>query len=603
MLFSEFSQHLSQIEQTSSRLEMMSLLARLLAELKREEIPVALYISLGKLVPEYQSLEFQLSTKMVLRVLVQHMVLHKEIYGEGLPVSNLFDEADDSLYERKAEKLYKEKGDIGETAQVLFSQMTEQERKSDAMVAEQNLTILEVHAHLKKLAEDNGTGSQERKTEALLHLLQQLDPVSIRFVTRMVVGKLRLGFSTMTIFDALSWLKNGSKVDTEFLEELFQRKADIGVLAQVYLDADSTHQNLIDRYQATLGIPVVPALCQRLNSAQEIIEKMGKVIAEPKYDGLRIQIHINKGTGVIRSFTRNLEETSLMFPELKRAEQEIDATTCILDGEVVGIDIKTGDILAFQETSTRRRKHGVEEKAAEIPVHFYVFDVMEKDGQSLIDTPLHERKEILQKMTENAQVFIATPFIVTSDPKELKEFHEEQLIQGLEGAVIKKYDSVYKSGRKGWRWVKIKEEEGTQGKLNDTLDCVVMGYYRGRGKRASFGMGAFLVGVLGNDSEILTVAKIGTGLTDEQFRELKGMTDPLIVPTMPKNYEVHKNLIPDVWVEPSLVVEIAADEITRSPVHSAGKALRFPRLSRFRTDKKAEQATTVEELKTISHLE
>lgn len=594
MLFSQFSHHLAQIEQTPSRLEMMKLLSQMLSGLAKEEIPAALYISLGKLVPEYQSLEFQLSTKMVLRALAQHMNQYPDIYGGGLPAANLFDEADAAVYLQRAAALYKQKGDIGETAQELFAQMPS---------SQASFTLLEVYEKLKKIAETSGTGSQERKLELLLHLLQNLDPVSTKFVTRMVVGKLRLGFSTMTVLDALSWLKHGDKSETEFLEELFQRKADIGLLAQVYLDPASTRENILARYQASLGIPVVPALCQRLNSTEEIVEKMGKIIAEPKYDGLRVQIHFDKKNKMIRSFTRNLEETSGMFPELQRAEQELHAVSCILDGEAVGIDTKTGKILPFQDTSTRRRKHKIDEKAAQIPVHFYIFDIMEKDGKSLIDTPLFERKKILEAVLKNAPTFLLTPPLVTSDPQKLKEFHEEQLAQGLEGAVMKKYDSLYKSGRKGWRWVKIKQEEGSQGKLNDTLDCVVMGYYSGRGKRAVFGMGAFLVGVQGESGHILTVAKIGTGLTDEQFRELKVMTDPLITSTQPKEYQVHKNLIPDVWLEPSLVVEVAADEITRSPVHSAGKALRFPRLSRFRPDKTPQQATTVEELESISHLE
>jgi len=592
MLFSNFAQHLLKIEGTPSRLEMTSLLSDLFSELDGEEIPTAIYLSLGKLVPEYQTLEFQLSVKMILRALAQQMSQNPNAYGSGMPVSNLFDEADNSLYEKKVNKLYKQLGDIGEASQEVFSKIE---------VKKSQKNILNVHQELMNIAKESGSGSQERKVSLLLNLFQSLDPVSIRFVSRIVVGKLRLGFSTMTILDALSWTKNKDKSDTVFLEELFQRKADLGILSQMYLQK-MDKEKLVEEYQTALGIPVVPALCQRLNSAHEIIEKMGKVIAEPKYDGLRVQIHVDKERGVVRSFTRNLEETSHMFPELKKAFEEINCESCILDGEVVGVNKDTGEILSFQETSTRRRKHGVDEKAAEIPVRFYVFDVLRKDGESLLDIDLEKRKEILKEITANSKTFVSTPFITTTDPKTLKEFHKEQLSLGLEGAVMKKHDSLYKSGRKGWRWVKIKEVEGSSGKLSDTLDCVVMGYYRGRGKRASFGLGAFLVGVIGSHEKILTVAKIGTGLTDDQFKEFKDRTDGFITEEKPAQYEVHKNLYPDVWLEPSLVVEIAADEITKSPIHSAGKALRFPRLERFRDDKKVDQATTIEELSTISHL-
>jgi DNA ligase-1 len=384
---------------------------------------------------------------------------------------------------------------------------------------------------------------------------------------------------------------------------LYQKKADLGLLAQAYLDPKINLADLTKTYEVSLGVPALPALCQRLNTAEEIIAKMPKVIVEPKYDGLRMQIHLGRdeqGKRWVRSYTRNLEETSHMFPELELALEKLNCSTCILDGEVVGVDKKTNSIVAFQETSTRRRKHGVAAKAEELPVRFYLFDALEKDGRSLIDTPLHERKELLQKIVgDDTNTFTTAPFIVTSDPKKLHDYHVEQLALGLEGAVIKQYDSIYKSGRKGWRWVKIKEDEGTSGKLSDTLDCIVMGYYRGRGKRAVFGVGAFLVGLLGKDEQILTIAKIGTGLTDEQFRELKQRLDKHEVKKKPATYDVHKNLTPDVWIEPSLVVEIAADEITRSPVHSAGKALRFPRLVKFRDDKSWQDATTTLELEKI----
>lgn len=600
MLFSGFARHLQKLESTSSRLEMTYQLAELFSELGKEEIPPAIYLSLGKLVPAYQTLEFQLSTTMVLRVLTQQMVQNPDLYGVDLPVANLFAEADLSLYENKVNKIYKNNGDIGKT--------TEEVLKVISKKLDSSKTILEVYQDLKTIAQESGEGSQERKTSLLLKLLQSLDPVSAKFVSRIVVGKLRLGFSTMTILDALSWAKKRTKEDAGLLEELFQRKADLGVLAQEYL-ANTNEQTLLKNYQAELGIPIVPALCQRLNTAQEIIEKMGRVIVEPKYDGLRIQIHLDKKTQVVRSFTRNLEETSQMFPELKKAFSEIDCESCIVDGEVVGIDKQTGEILPFQETATRRRKHGVDEKAAEIPVRFYVFDLLYKDGQSLLDTQLLARKKLLEKMLTTAKVFVPTPFLITQDPQELKAFHENQLAQGLEGAVMKKDDSLYKSGRKGWRWVKIKEVEGNRGKLSDTLDCVVMGYYAGRGKRAGFGLGAFLVGVMADNGMIETVAKIGTGLSDEQFKEFKERTNDFIAKEKPPQYLVHKNLYPDVWVKPELVVEIAADEITHSQVHSAGKtekepgkALRFPRLVRFRDDKSVEQATTVKELASISHL-
>jgi DNA ligase 1 len=168
--------------------------------------------------------------------------------------------------------------------------------------------------------------------------------------------------------------------------------------------------------------------------------------------------------------------------------------------------------------------------------------------------------------------------------------------------MVKRYDSAYVPGRTGWRWVKMKEAEEALGKLSDTVDCVVMGYTAGRGKRASFGLGQFLVGVKDGE-KIKTVTKVGTGLTDEQFRELKKRLLGSELTEMPKEYEVHKLLEPDFWVNPEVVVEIAADDITKSPTHTAGLALRFPRLVKFRDDKSPDQATTVEEVKKLFKLQ
>ena len=212
---------------------------------------------------------------------------------------------------------------------------------------------------------------------------------------------------------------------------------------------------------------------------------------------------------------------------------------------------------------------------------------------------MRERKDVLKSLFNENRTFEIASYIVTSDPLALREYHEDLLSKGLEGAVIKKIDSDYQSGRKGWKWVKIKEEEGTSGKLKDTLDVIVMGYYAGRGKRSQFGIGALLVGVIDATESVRTIAKIGTGLSEKRLVELKEMCDALLASNMPVSYVVDASLVPDVWVQPSLVIEVAADEITKSPNHTAGVALRFPRLVSVRTDKNWTDATTIAELQSF----
>ena len=467
--------------------------------------------------------------------------------------------------------------------------------------------MTEVYQILKKIALASGPGSQEEKLNLLVSLWQNLDQESIKGVTRIVLGKLRLGFSLMTIIDSLSWVGTGSKSESSALEEIYQQKADIGLLTQSYLSLlNLTSQERLAQlkadYQVQIGIPLVPALCQRLNSSNEIIEKMSAVIAEPKYDGMRVQIHIQKGPlGVkVKAFTRSLDDVSAMFPELLTLSEHLDLKSAIFDSEAIGFDKNDGRLLPFQATMTRRRKHEIKAKSQELPMKFFIFDILYLDGQSLINLPLLARKELLsKKVSADTPTAIIAPYIQTTDPQVLHHYHQQQLNQGLEGMVAKQINSFYQSGRKGFNWVKIKEEEGRRGKLNDTLDLVVMGYYFGKGKRHQFGLGAFLVGLPGPEGKILSLTKIGTGLSDEQFRQLYQKSQPLISQTKPASYQVNKIIFPDVWLEPNIIAEIAADEITKSSFHTSGYGLRFPRLIRWREDKNLAQATDLKQLAQI----
>jgi DNA ligase-1 len=375
-----------------------------------------------------------------------------------------------------------------------------------------------------------------------------------------------------------------------------------------------------------MGTPIVPALAQRLKTPVEMIEKMGRVYCEPKYDGTRVQVHFSRKmesreshgrpqgsplqvTGLfeeeqekpkfwVRTFTRNLDESSAMFPELQNIADQIKADEVILDSEAVGYDPKTGKLVPFQMTITRKRKHGVEETASTVPLRFFVFDIMYRDGESLIHLPLKERRKILSETIGKGEVLVVDDYIETDNPDVLREYHKKQLVAGLEGALVKQVDGQYMPGRTGFNWVKFKEAEDSRAKLADTIDCVIMGYYLGKGKRSEFGLGAFLVGVKAGE-KIVTLAKVGTGISDQMFGELYERLKKIETRLQIPEYEVPKILEPDVWVEPKVVVEVAADEITISPTHSAGYALRFPRLVKFRDDKSVEQITTQEEVVTM----
>jgi DNA ligase-1 len=565
MKFSQLASYLEKLEETSSRNEITKILSELLQKSEKEEIDKVVYLVLGRLAPPYENVVFNLAERMMLKVVA-------EAYQKDIEV---------------VRKIYKEKGDLGIVAEEL------------AKSKDGDLTITQVYERLRAIAQDEGSGSQERKIKETAQLLANLNPLGARYVARIPVGRLRLGFSDKTIIDALSWMEKGDKSLSHQIEEAYQILPDVGKLAQ-YVKAQE-YKKTKGKIGVQVGIPVMPMLAQRLKSPEEMIKKMGTVAVEPKFDGLRVLIHFQKGQPV-KAFTRNLNEISSMFPELEKLGSFLKAREAILDSEAVGLDPLTKKLVEFQKTMQRRRKHGIAESAQGIPLKFQIFDLLFKNGQSLLKEPYLKRREELVKTIVKNSLFIVDEYVLTDNPEVITKEHQKQLKAGLEGVIVKKADSQYVPGRTGWRWVKMKEVEEASGKLADTVDAVIMGYTAGKGKRTQFGIGQFLAGVKDGE-EIKTITKVGTGLTDEQFRELSKRLLKIKVTEKPKEYLVHKDLFPDFWVAPEVVVELAADELTQSPKHTASLALRFPRLVRFRDDKSPNQATTLREIKGLFNLQ
>ena len=312
-------------------------------------------------------------------------------------------------------------------------------------------------------------------------------------------------------------------------------------------------------------------------------------------------------------FSRNLEDMTHMFPELiEGTRKQVKAKTAILDTEALAYQPESEEFLPFQETTKRRRKYNITEVAKTLPLKAFVFDILYVDGTSLIDTPLLKRMEILKKTVQGDVTLIPSPGSVLKEPEELQIMLDDAISKGLEGVVVKKVDSVYEAGGRNFNWVKLKRH--SSGELNDTIDCVILGYIYGKGKRTAFGAGALLVGIYDKDKdEFVSVSRIGTGLTDEEWRSIKEKAKGLELDHKPAR--VNSLITPSVWVKPEIVIEVLADEITRSPLHTAGMqesesqsgkeskkskvgyALRFPRLVSFRDkDKRPEDATSVEEL-------
>ena len=240
--------------------------------------------------------------------------------------------------------------------------------------------------------------------------------------------------------------------------------------------------------------------------------------------------------------------------------------------------------------------------AARVPMRAFVFDVMFRSGSDLTPLPYERRFAIVEELLRESDTLLTAPLTKTDSAEVLTRDLLDNISRGLEGVVAKRLDSPYQAGARNFNWVKLKRN--TSGHLNDTIDVVLLGYYRGKGKRAEFGAGALLAGVYDSDKdEFVTISKLGTGLSDQGWREIHQRLASLEVAEKPPR--VNSTFVPDAWLQPAIVVEVLADEITPSPRHTAGMtadhpgfALRFPRIVSLRTeDKKAEDATSVREIR------
>ncbi len=464
------------------------------------------------------------------------------------------------------------------------------------------ISVAEVFDVLTKIAKTSGEGTVEKRQTLLSDLLTKMDSLSAKFLVRIPLGNLRLGIGDPTILDGLALAKLGDKNKRKLLEGAYNRTSDLGLIAKTLWFEGLP---AVEKLKVMVGKPIRSERCERLPNVTKVFEKMSSaeqnsVHATPKFDGFRVQIH--KDGDKVSMFSRNLENMTHMFPELIEGTlKQVKAKTAILDTEALAYNRESEEFLPFQETTKRRRKHGVKEMAESLPLKAFVFDILYKDGESLIDLPLQERSKILKETIKDDETLIPAPGIIIDNPQKLQIMLDDCISKGLEGVVVKRLDSKYEAGARNFNWVKLKRH--SSGELQDTIDCVILGYISGKGKRTAFGAGALLVGLYDEKKdEFVTVSRIGTGLTDEEWREIHKRADKIKVEHKPAR--VNSVIAPSVWIKPEIVIEVLADEITRSPMHTAGKngedpgyALRFPRLVSFRTsDKKPEDSTSVKEL-------
>jgi len=559
------------MEDTTKRTELTSILAHLFNSVKPSEIDKVIYLTQGKIYPDYIGVELGVAEKTIIRALSKYS----------------------GLSEEKIEDEYKKLGDLGDVAKNVV-----QNKKQMTFFAQQ-LTINRVYGILEKIAKTSGKGSQDMKLAYFMSLLNDAEPDEAKYLVKIVLGTLRLGVADYTVLDALALAYAGSKDWREILEKAYNLSGDLGLVASTLaLKGIDEVKNI----GIKVGRPIRPMLAERVPTAEEALEYMKNgCIAEYKYDGERVQVHKSGNTVVL--YSRRLENITMHYPDIiELALKNIKANEAIVEGEAVAVDPDTGEFYPFQELMHRRRKYGIEEAMKMYPVTLFLFDIMYADGSQLVDLPLTERRKILWNTVKKDERVQFATHIESTDPKEIENFMDQAITDGCEGLVLKDPASIYRAGARGFSWIKLKRDY--QGELADTLDLVVVGAFYGRGRRAGT-YGTLLAAVYDKDSDsFYTVTKIGAGFTDEDLKNFPKLLEPYKIPH--RHARVVSKMDADVWFEPKIVIEVQAQEITLSPIHTAafglikegaGLALRFPRFTgKIRDDKGPEDATTVTEL-------
>ena len=560
-------------KQPPSGLEMTDLLVELLKKTPKDVISRVVYLTQGKLYPDFMGVEMGVAEKLAVKALSR-----ASGQSEGVIQSEL-----------------QKSGDIGETSQKQL------EKRKQSTFFTKKLTAERVYETLDKLAKTSGSGAVDTKMALLCGLLTDATPKEAKWIIRTVTSNLRLGIADMTVLDALAIAYGGGKETREFIERAYNISSDLGRVASIVAEKGIEG---IKEFQVVVFEPIRPMLAERLGAPEEILEKFGgKCVAEYKYDGERIQAH--KKDGKVILFSRRLENISDQYPDaLDLIKEKIDAKEAILEAECVAMDLETGDMRPFQELMHRRRKYGVEAAIKDYPISLFAFDALFVDGKDLTQETFPQRRKTLEKMiTQTDRIKPATQKLV-KNPKELEDFFEQAIAEGCEGLMCKSVakDSIYQAGSRGWLWIKYKRDYKSE--MKDTVDLVVVGALHGRGKRVGT-YGALLLATYNDENDTFeTVTKCGTGFTDKDLAKLYEMLQKHIIPR--KNSRVYSMMEADVWFEPSVVLEILGAEVTLSPIHmtamnsirkGAGLAIRFPRFTgNYRTDKAPEDATTSKEI-------
>lgn len=569
----------SQLEQTTKRLEKTNILSQFLNTIPEKELDHVLLLLQGRVFPQWDSREVGMSTKLLLKAIA---------LATGIP-------------QDKVEAHWAQTGDLGKTAAAHTA------KKTQATLFSQELTTQKVFDNLHKLAGQEGENTVDRKIKLFAELLTSATPDEAKYLVRTVLSELRIGLGEGTIRDAIVWSAFGTQLGLRYDQEKNEiilpegnreQYSSTSEIVQGALDVANDFALItssarkdgifgLDKITLVPGRPVKVMMYQKAPDIPAAFETVGSpAAAEYKYDGFLIQIH--KQDGKITLYTRRLENVTKQFPDVvERVANTITGDSFIIETEAVGIDVKTGKYLPFQNISQRiKRKYDIHQLAKDFPVEVNVFDVLYHNGTNHLKTPFEERRKLIESIVQAVpQQILPAKQAMVSKPEEVDKFYQQSLAAGNEGIMMKNLQGIYKPGLRVGYGMKIKP-------VMEPLDVVIVGAERGEGKRSAW-FASFVIAVKNPETnEFVEIGRVGTGFKEKEeegvtFNKLTEMLTPLVT----------KDLGREVAVKPFVVIEVNYEEIQASPSYSSGFALRFPRFTRLRPERNPNEISSVEDVK------
>lgn len=433
----------------------------------------------------------------------------------------------------------------------------------------ERLALSDLDRELTAVAAERGPGSNEHRTGILGRLFVRASPEERQFLARLVVGEIRQGALEGLLLDAIA--KAAERAPTD-IRQAFMFSGNIGEVARAALHEESEG---LARFSLRLFKPVSPMLAGSAEDVEDALQQLDEAALEYKLDGARIQVH--KGGQGVRIFTRQLQDVTERLPDVVAWARTLPAREAVLDGEALALR-PDGRPHPFQVTMRRLgRSKKVETLSAELPLSPFMFDLLYLDGGSLVDRPYRERSRQLIETVSGT----AVPRLQTNQPEEARRFFQQALAEGHEGIVVKSLSAPYRAGQRDTQWLKLKEAA--------TLDLVILAAEWGNGRRTGWLSNLHLGARDSQSGKLVMLGKTFKGFTDDMLR---WQTEKLLM------LETHRDEY-TVYVRPELVVEIAFSAVQESPRYPGGLALRFARVKRYRPDKSAEQADT---LQTVTEL-